>query len=79
MSKAGKLPKNVVPLRCVTSLPLDPNRVIRSALEAGMTEVVIIGYTKDGGEYFSASIGDGGDVLWHLERAKLKLLRVADE
>lgn len=79
MSKAGKLPGNVVPLNCITTLPLDPNRVIRRALESGLTEVVIVGYTKDGNEYFAASIGDGGDVIWHLERAKLKLLRMADE
>lgn len=70
---------NVVELRVITSLPLDPNRVLRRALESGMTECVVIGYTKDGGEYFASSVGDGGDVLWHLERAKHKLLKMADD
>lgn len=70
---------NVVHLPVITTLPLDPNRVLRRAWERGLTEVVVVGYTKDGEEFFSSSIGDGGDVIWHLERAKLKLLKMADE
>lgn len=70
---------NVVDLPVITTLPLDPNRVLRRALEAGMTEVVVIGYTKAGDEYFASSVGDGGAVVWHLERAKHKLIRMADE
>jgi hypothetical protein len=74
----GKKNSNVVTLPVITTLPLDPNRVLRRALEAGMTEVVIIGYTKDGEEYFASSVGDGGSVVWHLERAKHKLIKMAD-
>lgn len=67
---------NVVELPIVTRLDLDPQRVLAGAMEAGMTEVVIIGYDKDGDEVFRSSLADGADALWHLERAKLKLLRV---
>lgn len=70
---------NVVDLPVITTLDLDPQRVIAKALEAGMTEVVIIGYDKDGDEYFASSVSDGGDVLWHIERAKLRLLRTGEE
>lgn len=65
---------NVVTLPVVTTLPLNPERVLSAAIGAELTEVVVIGYTKDGTEYFASSVADGGSVLWHLERAKLKLL-----
>jgi hypothetical protein len=61
----------------VTSLDLDPDRVIDRA--AGkLKSVIIIGYDHDGDEFFASSVADGGEVLWLLERTKLKLLRVAD-
>lgn len=69
---------NVVELPIVTRLDLDPQRVLAGAMEDGMTEVVIIGYDKDGDEVFRSSLADGADALWHLERAKLKLLRVGE-
>ena len=61
----------------ITKLDLDPDRVIEGAI-GELDEVVIIGVAKDGSEYFASSKSDGGDVLWHLERAKLKLLRTVD-
>lgn len=69
---------NVIDLPVVTKLDLDPQRVLQKALEAGLTEVVIIGFNPNGDEYFASSVSDGGAVLWHLERSKLKLLRIAD-
>lgn len=63
----------------VTRLPSDPARVIEHASQAGLTSVVIIGFKEDGSEYFRASDADGGDVLWHLERAKHKLISMPDE
>lgn len=38
--------------------------------------VILIGYDKQGEEYFASSYADGGDVLWLLERMKLRLLNV---
>ena len=70
---------NVVAFNGITSLNLNPDRVLQGALEAGLTEVVIIGFDADGEEYFATSLADGGDLLWHLERTKLKLLRTADQ
>lgn len=70
---------NVVDLNVVTSLPIDPARILRKASEAGLTEVVIVGYDKDGDFWFSSSGSDGGDVLWLFELAKMKLLRIAEE
>jgi hypothetical protein len=69
---------NVVDLPLITKLDRDPQRLLAAAMEAGLTEVVILGFNGDGSEYFASSKADGGDVIWHLERAKLKLLRKAD-
>lgn len=69
---------NVVPFTGLSSLDRDPNRVIEAARDAGLSGVVIIGYDKDGEEYFSSSYADGGDVLWLLERMKLSLLKIVD-
>jgi hypothetical protein len=67
----------VVDLNVVTSLPLDPDRVLRAAI-GNLSSVVIIGTTTDGDEWFSSSEPDGPSILWDLERAKLKLLRVVE-
>lgn len=66
----------VVDFPGVTRLPTDPYRIIKRACQAELTSVVILGFDKDGNEFFAASDADGGTVLWHLERAKLKLLQV---
>lgn len=69
----------VVKFNGITRLNTDPNLVLESALSRGLTEVTIIGYDEDGEEFFSSSQADGGDVLWMIKRAKIKLLRVADD
>lgn len=68
---------NVVDFNGVTRLNSDPDRVLNKAI--GELSDVIIGYTKDGEEYFGSSIANGGTVNWLLDRTKLKLLRVADD
>lgn len=70
---------NVVPLSVVTSLDLPPERLLQAAIDEGLSEVVIVGFKKDGEEYFASSVADGGSVLWNLERAKLRLLRTPDD
>ncbi len=69
---------NVVNFTGVTSLDIDPTRVLKTASDQEFDSIIIVGYTKDGEEYFASSISDGADVLWHLERAKLRLLRMVD-
>jgi hypothetical protein len=69
----------VVALPCITKLDLPAERILNQALERGLQECVVIGFDAEGGEFFASSVADGGAVLWHLERAKLKLLRLADE
>ena len=67
----------VVDFTGVTRLNADPDRVIRSAI-GECDRVVILGYTKDGGEYFASSVADGGTIIWLLERLKKKLLEAPE-
>ena len=63
----------------ITKLDLPVDRVIDSAMDAGLRCVVVLGYDSDGKEYFASSIADGADVLWLLERLKLRLLTESAE
>lgn len=65
---------NVVNLNVVTRLDLPPERILNAALEADLSEVVIIGRDQDGNEYFASSIADGADVVWLAQRMTLKLV-----
>lgn len=69
----------VVYLGCVTSLDLPADRVLDAAKERQLDGVVVMGYDKDGQEYFASSYADGGNVIWLMERLKLKLLTVFDD
>lgn len=63
----------VIPFRGITTLNLDPDLILES--NKGVLEgVVIMGWDRDGNEFFASSYADGGTVLWLLERCKKRLL-----
>ena len=64
----------VIPLNNITRLDLPADRILEAAKET-VEGVVIMGYTKDGEEYFASSYADGGIVLWLLERLKAQLIK----
>jgi hypothetical protein len=64
---------NVVFLHETTTLDIPPDRVLESAIGT-LDGVVLLGYAKDGGEYFASSYGDDRTVLWLLEKLKARLL-----
>jgi hypothetical protein len=70
---------NVVDLPVITSLPLDPKRVLAGASEKEFDRVVIIGRLQDGSEYFASSDPDGGTILWDMERVRHALMKIADD
>jgi hypothetical protein len=57
----------------ITRLDLPPDRILEN-LKGELSAVVIVGWDKDGDEFFSSSIADGGTILWLLERCKKVLL-----
>ena len=68
---------NVVPLGIPTTEDVPPEKVLRSALEAGLTEVVVLGYDKDGQEYIASSEANGCNILWLMELGKFRLMSAA--
>ena len=67
---------SIVDFPGVTRLVIPAERVLEWASKKDLKSVVVMGYTEDGDEYFASSIADGGEVVWLIERAKLKLLTV---
>lgn len=70
---------DVVILPVISSLDCPAERIMSLAMQQDLEKVVVIGYHKDGTEFFGSSIADGGTVLWLMERTKVKLLKVAEE
>lgn len=67
----------IIPFSGVTSLDLPPDQVLEQATDH-LESVIVIGYTKEGEEYFCSSLADGGEVLWLLERFKKQLLDIGE-
>lgn len=68
---------NVVELDTVTTLDIDPNRILNKALD-NLDYVVVLGWDKGGEFYFASSKSDGGECLWLMELAKKNLLEIIE-
>jgi hypothetical protein len=65
----------VIEFTGITRLDLPADRVLEN--NKGQLEgVVILGYDKEGNEFFASSYADSGTVLWLLERCKKQLLEI---
>jgi hypothetical protein len=67
----------IIPLNNITKLDLPVDRILETA-KGELEGVIIMGYTKDGDEYFASSYADGGTVNWLIDRFKAKLLAVPE-
>jgi hypothetical protein len=65
----------VVDFTGITTLPLQPDRVLTSAL-GKLDNAVVIGWDKDGELWFASTEAGGPEVLWLLEKAKQALLEI---
>lgn len=68
--------ENVIPLGNITRLDQPTDRVLDDAKGECTEGVVILGWGSDGDLYFASSIADGGEVIWLLEMAKIRLLKI---
>lgn len=68
----------IVSFRGVTKHDLDPDIVLENT-KGQLTDFVILGYDTDGEFFFSSTMADGGDVMWMLELAKIKLFKITDD
>jgi hypothetical protein len=69
---------NVIQFSGVTRLDLNPDIVLEGT-KGKLEGFLIAGYDKEGNEYFASTYADGGEILWLLERMKLRLLSVVEE
>jgi len=53
---------------------IDPDKVLASAFTK-LEKVVLAGVDKEGRYYFASSIGDGGEILWLVEKLKFILMQ----
>ncbi len=58
-----------------TTLDVPVNLVLERALDASLTEVIVIGYDKNDELYFASASGDAPSILWAIEKAKETLLK----
>lgn len=70
--------ENVVNLYEYTNDEVPPNDVLMGVINAQMDVVVVIGYTKEGGEYFASSTGNHETTNWLLDVAKMRLMKTYD-
>ena len=62
----------------ITKLDVPPDRILGAAI-GKLQEVVIIGFDKNGNEWLASSEADCSNALYHLERAKYKLMKIIDD
>jgi len=63
-------------------LPTEPSpaeEILREALEANMTKVVVVGYDGDGLDYYNASMTDAPTAIYLLQRAIHRLNQLVDK
>ena len=72
------MPNNVTDIGCITTLDIPPDKVLDRAV-GNLEQVCVIGTTNDGDFYFASSKADGGEVLWLLQLAIHKLMKIGDQ
>lgn len=65
----------VIDIGGVTRLDLPPDRILERS-KGQLEGVVIMGWDKEGNQYFASSYADGQEVLWLLESCKHVLMNV---
>lgn len=69
----------VVRLRTSTLLPIPAERVLQAAEDNLVDPVVVVGRDAEGKLYVAASLGEVGEIMLLLERAKAHLVRLVEE
>ena len=69
---------NVIPIGGITYQDIDPDEILENA-KGTFTDVLVLGMDEDGVACFLSSLGDGGDIIWLLEKCKQHLLMDDEE
>ena len=65
----------VIDIGCMTRLDLPPDKILEWS-KGKLEGVVVMGWDKDGNQYFASSYAAGPEVLWLLESCKQSLINV---
>lgn len=68
----------VVAFRAPTKHDLEPDTLLETN-KSTFKHLVMLGYDHDNDFVFASTIADGGDVVWLLELAKLKLFKITGD
>lgn len=68
----------IVSFRGLTKHDIDPDRMLE-ANKGEFKHLVLLGYNHDDNFIFASTMADGGDVVWMLELAKLKLYKITGD
>ncbi len=68
---------DILPFTGISILDIPPEKVLQAAIDAGVTEVVIVGTDNDGKQYIAASMASAPVIAWHLELARLRIVQDA--
>jgi len=71
-------PSNVVEANVITKLDIPVERILQGAVNAGLSDVFVIGYDAEGDLFTSFSFANGPEALWMLELAKKRLMEIGD-
>jgi hypothetical protein len=64
----------VIELAATSAATISPEKILNGALNAALTEVVVIGQRPDGSVYFAMSTAEPPSVNWMLDCAKRLLM-----
>lgn len=63
-----------------SAVDLPPEKILNELPEACEFEgVLVLGFLKNGDEFFASSYADGGDIMWLMELAKYMMLEWAQK
>lgn len=58
----------------ITTGNIDPKGVLEGVTDNELDTVIVLGWTKDDKEYFASSTANGMEILWLLERLKIRIM-----
>lgn len=67
----------VIDLPVITTLDIPPEKILRRASKANLTDVLVLGWDEAGDFYFAASQADGPNNLWLLKLAEKGLIEAS--
>lgn len=70
---------NVIRFPGASTVDIPAESILKDAIEAGLTDVVVMGWTKDGDEYFAGTTSDARTVQFLANRLIHLTNMMADE